>query len=234
MQAVRPVMILLGYPERFAPAALANEDVQENIRIAPNVWTIEGVTNRPPCRWEFDVVTAFGGPAIASWARNKSGWGELLTIEPLRPDDPVDLMFLCCIHKPDSPYRKRLEQKLWMKDKLGRGNRGLVTRAGSETKENFVGALTTGVTTSTVLEESSALFEQTINAAIRTKVVQTMPDGRRRIKCWIQGGVEREKAALIRERLRMTPEEFWQHAHGKPIPEERMRDPQRYLFEDEE
>ena len=53
------------------------------------------------------------------------------------------------------------------------------------------------------------MASETLGHAIRKKVVKVRSDGVKIYKCWWQGEPEKDKAALIRQKLRMTPEEFW-------------------------
>lgn len=188
-----------GFPRPFAEAALGNGEVQENIRTAPDVWREESIRRAPPMRWEFEFVIAFGGMEVMRWSKNKSGWGKLLWIAPLQADDPCHPMFLECVHKPESKFRKGLEQRRWMKRKLGKRHAPLVGKARTYTKADFVHEV----------ENAAAKFAETMieKAAGKPGAVVLFPE---------------DSLSMIRRRLQMTPGEFWQHARGKELPAERM------------
>src|SRR5437773_426398 len=75
-----------------------------------DLWSDEQLARNVPMRVEFEQVYVFGTVAEAvSWAggfggdtgrgRNKRGWGRILRIDPLAPDDPIDPRRITCIHK---------------------------------------------------------------------------------------------------------------------------------------
>ena len=127
--------------QAFIDGALANDDVQTNAELWPEIWSEETIRGSPPRCWEFEHVLAFGGFDVLGWAKGKSGWGRLLWVAPLRPDDPQDPEFLCCTHKVTSPYMVRRNQRDWMKQRIGRRWRSLVTYAFGHTKREFLAKL---------------------------------------------------------------------------------------------
>lgn len=79
-----------AFRQRFIQAANQNHSILE-FRADPKwapIWKEENIVRRPPMRVEFEHAIVFGtlGEAL-SMRRGKSGWGNLLGIEPLRPDD---------------------------------------------------------------------------------------------------------------------------------------------------
>ena len=88
---------------------------------SPELWNDEQLARHVPLRVEFEHVYVFATVAEAvSWAggfggdsgrgRNKRGWGRIVRIDPLAPDDPIDPRRITCIHKESSPFRQRLVQ----------------------------------------------------------------------------------------------------------------------------
>ncbi len=90
------------------------------------LWSDKQLAGQVPVRVEFEHVYVFGTVAEAvSWAggfggdtgrgRNKRGWGRILRIDRLAPDDPIDPRRITCIHKESSPFRQRLEARRQIK-----------------------------------------------------------------------------------------------------------------------
>jgi len=107
-------------------AAKANMYVKRWQVDFPELWSDEQLDRHVPLRVEFEHVFVFGTVAEAvSWAggfggdtgrgRNKRGWGSIVRIDPLAPDDPVDPRRITCIHKESSPFRQRLEARRQIK-----------------------------------------------------------------------------------------------------------------------
>ncbi len=103
-------------------AAKTNICVQRWRQECPELWSDERLARNVPLRVEFEQVYVFGTVAEAvSWAggfggdkgkgRNKRGWGNIVRIHPLDPDDPIDPRRLTCIHKETSPFRQCLEAR---------------------------------------------------------------------------------------------------------------------------
>lgn len=223
-----------GYPGKFAEACLANKDIQYHLEHSP-AWQRDRRFKYPEMRFEFDMVVAIGGMEVFDWAKNKA-WGGLNWIAPLLPDDPVDGMFLSCIHNPEtSKWHKLREQRWWMRRKLGRGRHGWVSDAMRETKYNFVGGLTTGAQSMTIADTDMVGTHERIASAERKKLVRTRSDGVGIYKIWFKTEPDTRKARWILHALGMTPEQFWRACKGLDIiPSGRMQDPQCLLFDQEE
>jgi hypothetical protein len=84
----------------------------------PELWSDEQLAGHVPLRVEFEHIYVFGTVAEAvSWSggfggdtgrgRNKRGWGCIVRIDPLAPDDPIDPRRVTCIHKESSPSASR-------------------------------------------------------------------------------------------------------------------------------
>lgn len=107
-------------------AAKANVYVRQWQKESPELWSDEQLARDVPLRVEFEQFYVFGTVAEAvSWARgfggdaekgrNKRGWGSIVRLDPLDPDDPVDAKRITCIHKESSPFRQRLEARRQIK-----------------------------------------------------------------------------------------------------------------------
>ena len=107
-------------------AAKANIYVQQWQKEFPELWSDEQLARNVPPRVEFEQVYVYGTVAEAvSWAggfggdkgkgRNKRGWGSIVRVDPLDPDDPIDPRRVTCIHKESSPFRQRLEARRQIK-----------------------------------------------------------------------------------------------------------------------
>jgi hypothetical protein len=64
--------------------------------------------------------------------------GRFLSIEPLRPDDPVHPTRILFVYKATSPYNRRVEQRRALKRRLGRQYRSQVTKASRSNKKDFL------------------------------------------------------------------------------------------------
>lgn len=157
-------------------AALKNKDVQYDMRdlmlpdgIRP---TRASITANPPIRleWQYATVIAQIGDAFAA-SRGKR-WGDLIGVMPVEPDDPVDPRRVLYIYNAESPYNRRVEQRKWLKHRLGKGWRRLVQKAMRQTKRDFL----------RLLED---------------------------LRFGLPGATK-----IIRDRLSLTPGEFWRVARG--------------------
>lgn len=198
-----------GYPGPFADAAMANDEVQENIRLHPEVWTEQSIRRTPPLRWEFEYVLAWGGLEVMRWASGKSGWGSVKWVAPILPEDPIHPMYLECIHKPNSKFRQGMEQRFWMKKMLGKRHAPLVQKCRRNSKTQFL----------QWIADAPADYERVLKQRAEGKsgVVLYPPDSEQ----------------VIMRRLFMTPGEFWKYARGLPIPPThpcRQQPVQRLLF----
>ena len=129
-------------------AAKANLYVQQWQKEFPELWGDEQLARNVPLRVEFEQVYVFGTVAEAvSWAggvggdkgksRNKRGWGSIVRVHPLDPDDPIDPRRVTCIHKESSPFRQRLEARRQIK-RMMREASPLVQLARRFTKRDFL------------------------------------------------------------------------------------------------
>jgi hypothetical protein len=114
----------------------------------PELWSDEQLAGYVPLRIEFEHVYVFGTVAEAvSWSggfggdtgrgRNKRGWGRIVGIDPLAPDDPIDPRRIACIHKESSPFRQRLEARRQIK-RMMREASPLVQLARRFSKRDFL------------------------------------------------------------------------------------------------
>src|SRR5438094_2020642 len=129
-------------------AAKANIYVQQWQKEFPELWSDEELARNVPLRVEFEQVFVFGTVAEAvSWAggfggdkckgRNKRGWGSIVRVDPLDPDDPIDPRRVTCIHKESSPFRQRLEARRQIK-RMMREASALVHLARRFSKRDFL------------------------------------------------------------------------------------------------
>lgn len=128
---------------RFTKAAQDNEDIQ-TFQTHPqwkDLWTPEILASNPPVRVEFDHVIILGTVNEAVNLAKRKSWGKLLTMCPLKPDDPLHPFRVVYLHKESSPYRQHYERRLRLKQILGTGKK-LVTRAHRFGKGRFLTSLT--------------------------------------------------------------------------------------------
>jgi hypothetical protein len=138
--------------------ALANQCVREFIefpdRDFPGMWTEAKVRANPPVRVEFDHAIVLGGmgealaaarlrrpgddPGKVSTWRWKPSFGELIGILPLEPADPVGEFHVMYLYKGTSPYNRRVEQRRYLKKRLGTGHRSQVGEAMRYGKREFL------------------------------------------------------------------------------------------------
>jgi hypothetical protein len=129
-------------------AAKGNMCVQRWQKEFPELWSDEQLARNVPLRVEFEHVYVFGTVAEAvSWSggfggdtgkgRNKRGWGSIVRVDPLAPDDPVDPRRVTCIHKESSLFRQRLEARRQIK-RMMREASPLVQLARRFSKRDFL------------------------------------------------------------------------------------------------
>ena len=128
----------------FIEAANQNRSILEfraDPRWAP-IWKEENIANRPPMRVEFEHAIVFGtfGEAL-SMRQGKSGWGNLVRIEPLRPSDVLHPTRIVYQLKATNKLRQRWEFRDSFKHVLGKDRR-LVTLAMQLKKSEFLERLT--------------------------------------------------------------------------------------------
>lgn len=107
------------------------------------IWKEENIRRSPPMRVEFEHAIVFGtfGEAL-SMRRGKSGWGNLLSIEPLRSDDVLHPTRIVYQLKATNRMRQRWEWRDSFRNVLGKDRR-LVTLAMQLKKSDFLERLTT-------------------------------------------------------------------------------------------
>jgi hypothetical protein len=121
--------------------ALANHCVRAFIDDPALPYSIESVRLSPDVRVEFAEAIAIGDLFGSLRATRSKHWGDGPVIRPLQPDDPVDPVRLLYIYRPSSRLRRRYEQRVRLKDLLGRRYRQLVGRAYRQTRRSFLASL---------------------------------------------------------------------------------------------
>jgi hypothetical protein len=117
-------------------------------------WTEEAIRRHPPFRVEFENAIVFASFSEAlSFRRNKSGWGKLVCVAPIQPDDFLHPTRITYVLKATSKVRQRWEFRDTFKSILGK-DRGLVNDAVRMTKREFV---------STVSEEQSRILRSMLH-----------------------------------------------------------------------
>lgn len=132
------------FRQRFVEAANQNHSIHEfraDPRWAP-IWKEENIVQNPPMRVEFEHAVVLGtfGEAL-SMRRGKSGWGQFLKIEPLRPDDVLHPTRIVYQLKATNKMRQRWEFRDTFRNVLGKDRR-LVTLAMQLKKSEFLERLT--------------------------------------------------------------------------------------------
>lgn len=132
------------FRQQFLDAANHNQSIQE-YRSDPklcSLWREETIRDNPPLRVEFEHAIVLGTIAEAiSMRRGKSGWGEFLKIEALRPDDFLYPMRITYQLKASSKVRQRWQFRDTFRRVL-RKNRRLVTLAMQLNRREFLERLT--------------------------------------------------------------------------------------------
>lgn len=132
------------YAKILVDAALANYCIQKLIESAQLPFTEESERRDPTCRIEYEEAFAIGGIGECLHATRNKNWGDGPYIHPLRPDDPVDPMYILYVFRESSLYNRRFQQRQRMKELLGRRYRSLVQKAKyhRHTKKMFLESLT--------------------------------------------------------------------------------------------
>jgi hypothetical protein len=122
-------------------AANANHSIKE-YRAAgewwSSCWNKDSIARKPPIRVEFEHAIVFATFSEAlSLRRSKSGWGKLLSVGPLRPDDRLHPTRVVYQLKASSKMRQRWEVRDTFKLILGK-DRGLVNDAVRYNKTQFL------------------------------------------------------------------------------------------------
>lgn len=119
-------------------AALGNACIQNFIADNKLPYTLESVRSSPTVRIEYEQAIAIGEIGTCLRATQNKHWGAGPQVLPLLPDDPVDPMRILYLFKPESLYNRRFEQRMRMKELLGRSHRKLVGEAKYYTKSMFL------------------------------------------------------------------------------------------------
>lgn len=132
------------YAKILVDSALANHCIKSFISNAELPYTEEAERRNPTVRVEYEEAFAIGGIGECLQATRNKSWGDGPYIHPLRPDDPVDPMYILYVFKENSTYNRRYEQRKRMKELLGRRYRSLVEKAKyhRHTKKMFLESLT--------------------------------------------------------------------------------------------
>jgi len=121
-------------------AANSNQSVLE-YRTHPSwseCWSELSIATRPPLRVEFEHAIVFATLTEAlSLRKSKSGWGSLIRIEPLRPDDFLHPSRVVYQLKPSSKILQRWKARDSLRQILGK-YRSLVSDAMRWTKREFL------------------------------------------------------------------------------------------------
>jgi hypothetical protein len=121
-------------------ACLANCLIQE--RIAAGSLTIEQCRKHPTVRIEFEQAIAFGGIGETLAATQNKYWGGGPWLMPLEPDDEFFADRITYLYRESSIYIRRFEQRMRLKQLLGREHRKLVGQAKHFCKGDFLKQLT--------------------------------------------------------------------------------------------
>jgi hypothetical protein len=123
-------------------AALANRNLQAFIDDPKLPYSVDSVRRSPTVRIEYEQAIAIGDLGSCLAATRSKHWGDGPYVLPLKPDDPVDPYRVIYIYRENSLYNRRFEQRMRLKELLGRNNRPLVETAKRRTKSLFLGQLT--------------------------------------------------------------------------------------------
>jgi hypothetical protein len=110
----------------------------------PGLWTDDRVRQNPPVRVEFEHAYGLGGLGETLAAcRNKATFGQFLGVFPVDREDPVGELNIMYVFKESSPYNRRVLQRRYLKLRLGRGWRKLVSEAMYHPKGRFLSQVVT-------------------------------------------------------------------------------------------
>jgi hypothetical protein len=105
--------------------------------------TEDSVKTNPTVRVEYEQAIAIGGIGETLVATKNKHWGAGPTIMPLLPEDRFDPDRISYLYRQNSLYNRRFEQRIRLKELLGKTHRKLVGEAKYFTKELFMRRLTT-------------------------------------------------------------------------------------------
>lgn len=119
-------------------ACLANRCMQELIADPAFPYTLESVRTSPTVRIEYEQAIAIGGIGETLQATRSKHWGEGPHVMPLHPDDEFFPDRITYRYRPNSLYNRRYEQRMRLKQLLGKRYRKLVGEAKYHTKTIFL------------------------------------------------------------------------------------------------
>ncbi|MDB5388243.1 MAG: hypothetical protein JWM11_3889 [Planctomycetaceae bacterium] len=97
----------------------------------------------PTVRVEYEQAIAIGGIGESLNATKNKRWGDGPWILPLEPDDQFFPERITYLYRENSLYNRRFEQRIRLKELMGKNHRKLVGDAKYFTKEIFLRQLTT-------------------------------------------------------------------------------------------
>lgn len=104
--------------------------------------TSDSVQRNPTVRVEYEQAIAIGGIGETLDATRNKRWGTGPMILPVEPDDVFYLDRITYLYRENSLYNRRFEQRIRLKELLGKSHRKLVGEAKYFTKELFQRRLT--------------------------------------------------------------------------------------------
>jgi hypothetical protein len=90
------------YARVLIDAALGNMCIQDFIADPDLPHTTESIRQSPTVRIEYEQAIAIGGIGECLQATRNKHWGDGPVVLPLKPDDPVDPLFILYIYKEGS------------------------------------------------------------------------------------------------------------------------------------
>ena len=123
---------------------LANKCMQEYMA-DPDLpeYTEERNRRSPTVRIEYEQAIAIGGIGETLQSTESKHWGEGPSIMPLEPDDWFYAERITYVYRENSLYNRRFEQRMRLKELLGKRWRPLVGEAKYHTKKIFLANLST-------------------------------------------------------------------------------------------
>ena len=120
-------------------ASLANQCVQRMLATAEPIRLDEtDIRRNPIVRVEYEQAYAIGGIGECLHATRKKHWGDGPWIMPLEPDDEFSSMFITYVFRENSVYNRRFQQRMRLKELLGRNHSPLVQFAKERTRALFL------------------------------------------------------------------------------------------------
>jgi hypothetical protein len=107
-----------AYARILVDACFGNTFVQE--LLATGQWTEDSVRRSPTVRVEYDQAIAIGGIGETLDATKSKHWGDGPYVCPLNVDDRFYPYHITYLYRENSLYNRRFEQRMRMKELLGR------------------------------------------------------------------------------------------------------------------